>query len=100
MKSQLQRWLIFGLLGQSTARSFLNPFRRDVCAPDSPRVIVSVVEEVTVYPVYVSTYCTSMTKIIIKDCLTVDVTQVPTQIITSGVVTTTYTTTKTVYPGQ
>lgn len=97
-KNQLQQLLILGLLGQSTARSFHNPFRRDVCAPDAPKVVVSVVEQVTVYPVYISTYCTTKTKIIIPDGPTIDVTKVPTQVITTGIVTTTCTSTRTVYP--
>lgn len=97
----LLQLLFFGYLGQSTARSFRLPglFQRDVCDPNSPKVVVSVVEEVTVYPVYVSTYCTETTTLIVNEGLTISVTKVPTQIITSGVVTTTCTSTKTVYPG-
>lgn len=100
MLSHLQHWLVFGLLGQSTARSFHNPFRRDICPPGSPSIVVSIVENVTVYPVYISTYVTTKTKIVISGGPTIDCTVVPTQIITSGVVTTTITSTKTEYPGQ
>jgi len=97
--SHLQRLLVFGLLGHSTARS-LNLSQRDICAPDSPRVTVSIIKDVSIYPVYVSTYYTSKTRIIIKEGLTIDVTRVPTQIVTSGVVTTTCISTQTEYPTQ
>ena len=85
---------LFGYLGHSTARGL----HRDTCGPNSPKVVLSIIKEVTVYPVYISTYCTEKTTITVDKGLTISVTEVPTQVETSGVVTTTCTHTKTVYP--
>jgi len=100
MWNHLRFGLIFGLLSQSAARSFLGTFRRDICPPGFPSVVVSLIEEVTVYPVYINTYITSQTTIVIKNGPTIECTIVPTQIVTSELVTTTTTVTKTEYPGQ
>jgi len=64
----LQHWLVFGLLGQSTARS-LHPIRQNICPPEISKIIVSIIEEVIVYPVYINTYVTSQTTIIINNGL-------------------------------
>lgn len=95
--TQLQHWLVVGLLGQSTARHLS---RQNICPTDAPSVIVSIVEQVTVYPVYISTYITEKTVIVIDNGPTIHVTVVPTQIIASGLVTVTVTSTQTVHPGQ
>ena len=63
----------------------------DSCPAYLPVVEVSVREDVTVYPVYVSTYCTSKTTLVIGDGFTIYVTNEPTQIITSGTATKTVT---------
>lgn len=61
------------------------------CPPDFPQVLVTATEEVTVYPVYVSTYCTAKTTLTINSDFTITVTNAPTQVITSRMCTTTST---------
>lgn len=78
---------IIGLIGLGLSAVVHEP----ACPSGSPNVIVSAIEEVTVYPVYVSTSCTAKTTLTINSGFTIPVTAVPTQIVTSGMCTTTIT---------
>lgn len=96
MKGFIRGLVSAGLLALATAEDAVQRVQRDTCPPGFPAVVVSLIEEITVYPVYVSTYVTAETVIVIEEDITIDITFVPTQIVTSGVITTTVTRTETI----
>lgn len=96
MKGCIKGLVRAGLLALATAEHALQRVQRDTCPPGFPSVVVSLIEEITVYPIYISTHCTTQTVIVIEEDITIDVTFVPTHIVTTGVLTTTETRTETI----
>lgn len=79
---------VIGLLSLGASAVVLHSPNRvatlSACLPDAPNVVISVIEETKIYPIYVSTYCSVQTTLIIDGGFTVPATVVPTTVITTG----------------